>query len=155
MDKGCLLKDRSAATSTHDILTIDSVTGLIQTSSKSLPDEGELNLTFDEWHQAWRCLLDLIRTYLPEEFLLWEIHYSFILNSENRSELWPLYLAYDAEIRKRSTQFAIDPSKFSLRIWNDLEIRIHAKKVLAVQSDMGYTPATNNGKGKPHKPSFR
>ena len=50
-------------------------------------------------------------------------HYTFILNRENRAELWPVYLAYDAEICKRTTHFPIDPSVFSLSIWNDLEAR--------------------------------
>jgi hypothetical protein len=59
---------------------------------------------------------------------MWEIHYTYILKNENRAELWPLYLAYDIEIRKRSTQTSIDPSVFSIGIWNDLETRYTAKK---------------------------
>ena len=94
-DKGCLFKDKSSTVSAQDLLTVDPTSGAIQTTSTSLSDEGELDLTFDEWHQAWRRLLDLIKTYLPDEFLMWETHYLFILNSENRAELWPLYLAYD------------------------------------------------------------
>lgn len=44
---------------------------------------------------------------------------------------------YDTEMRKRATQLAIDPSEFSIGIWNDLEARYTAKKVLAmVQSDL-------------------
>jgi hypothetical protein len=141
-DKGCTLRDKPSAAATHELLTIDSVTGRIQTSSKPLSDFGELDMTFDEWHQAWRRLLDLIRTFLPQEFLMWEKHYSRILNSENRAEMWPLYLAYDAEIRRRSTQLPIDPSLFSIGIWNDLEIRYTAKKVLSmVQSDLKQHPA--------------
>ena len=60
-----------------------------------------------------------------------------ILNSENRAEMWPLYLTYDAEIRKRTTHFGIDPSIFSIGIWNDLEQRYLANKVLSiVQTDL-------------------
>ena len=66
-DKGCLFKDKSVASSSQSVLTIDEVTGQIQSTPKSLLDEGELDLTFDEWHQAWRRLLDLISTYLPQE----------------------------------------------------------------------------------------
>jgi hypothetical protein len=136
-DKGCLLKEKVVASSSQNILTIDEVTGQIQTTSKSLADEGELDLTFDEWHQAWRRLLELIKTYLPQEFPLWETHYSFILNNENRAEMWPLYLAYDAEIRKKSVYLPIDPSAFSIGVWNDLEVRYTAKKVYSlVQSDL-------------------
>jgi hypothetical protein len=133
-DKGCLLKNKNAL---QDLLSYDPATGKVVTTSKALHDNGELELTFDEWHQAWRRLLDLIKTYLPEEELLWEIHYLFILNSENRAELWPLYLAYDADIRRRTTVSPIDPSQFSIGIWNDLEARYTANKVLSmVRADM-------------------
>lgn len=144
-DKGCLLKNKSTDPSTQDLLTIDN--GRILATTKPLSDDGELDLTFDEWHQAWRRLLNLIRTYIPEEYTLWELHYSFILNNDNRAELWPLYLAYDSEIRRRSTQLPIDPSQFSIGIWNDLETRFTARKVLSmVQTDL--RPHSNH----PHTP---
>ena len=115
------------------------------TSSKPLPDNGELELTFDEWHQAWHRLLDLIKSFLPAEFLMWETHYLFILNNDNRAELWPVYLAYDVEIRKRATQSPIDPSEFSIAIWNDLEARYTAKKVFSmVQSDLKRLPSSSH-----------
>ena len=73
---------------------------------------------------------------------MWETHYSFILNSENRAELWPLFLSYDVEIHRRSTRFSIDPSVFSIGIWNDLELRYTTKKVLSlVQADLKQTPS--------------
>jgi hypothetical protein len=108
-DKGCLLKNKNTS---QDLLSYDLVTGKVVTTSKALHDNGELELMFGEWHQAWRRLLDLIKTYLPEEFLLWEIDYLFILNSENRAELWPLYLAYDADICRRTTVSPIDLPSF-------------------------------------------
>ena len=160
-DKGCLFKDKSSTISSHDLLTIDPATGAIQTSSTSLSDDGELDLTFDEWHQAWRRLLELIRTYFPDEFLMWETHYSFILNSENRAELWPLFLSYDAEIRRRSTRFSIDPSVFSIGIWNDLELRYTTKKVLSlVQADLKHqvvrnSPERHKPRNTAHNSSFR
>ena len=136
-NKGCLLKNKAAVNSTQDMLTFDAATGQVTTISKTLPDHGELDLSFDEWHQAWRRLLELIERYLPEEFLVWEIHYLFVMNSENRAEMWPLYLAYDVEIRKRAVCYPIDPSQFSIGIWNDLEARYTAKKVLSlVQADL-------------------
>jgi hypothetical protein len=131
-DKGCLLKNKSLLNSAQDILSYDPSTGQVVTTSKILNHNGELELSFDEWHQAWRRLLDLIKTFLPQEFLLWEVHYNFILNNENRSKMWPLYLAYDAEIRRRATQTSIDPSQFSIGIWNDLESAYHTKKVTAL-----------------------
>ena len=138
-DKGCLFKNKATFNSANDVLTIDPLTGQVTTMSKTLSDNGELELTFDEWHQAWRRLLDLIKTYLPEDILVWEVHYSFILNSENRAEMWPLssYLAYDAKIWKRTTHFGIHPSVFSIGIWNDLEQRYLENKVLSiVQTDL-------------------
>ena len=89
--------------------------------------------------------------------------YSSIINRENRAELWPVYLAYDVEIRRRTVQFPIDPSVFSIGIWNDLEARYTAKKVLSmVQTDLGlqaarssshsdYSRSRNSNQG----PSFR
>ena len=157
-NKGCLLKDRQTARSSQDVLTIDNSSGHILTTSKPLSDDGELNLTFDKWHQAWHRLLDLIKSLIPEEFLLWEQHYLFILNNENHTELWPLYLAYNAEIHKRATQLPIDPSKFSLGIWNDLEARYTAKVYLLVQSNMKSNPSQSglsnpNNSKNPRDPS--
>ena len=136
-NKGCLLKNRAAASSNQEMLTFDTTTGQVTTVSKALSDHGELDLTFDEWQQAWRRLLELVQFYIPAEFLMWEKHYLFILNSDNRAEMWPLYVAYDVEIRKRALCYPIDPSEFSLGIWNDLEVRYTAKKVLTlVQADL-------------------
>lgn len=131
-DNACIFKNKAASTASQDILSFDPKAGQVTTTSKTLSDNGELNLTFDEWHQAWRRLLELIKLYMEDEYPLWVIHYNFILNSENRAEMWPLYLAYDAEIRKRTTQYSIDPSVFSIGIWNDLEARYSTKKVLTM-----------------------
>jgi hypothetical protein len=50
------------------------------------------------------------------------------------------------EIRRRAVVSSIDPSIFSIGIWNDLEARYMAKKVLSlVQSDLKHnTPSTQN-----------
>ena len=158
-DKGCLLKDKSASSSTQDLLTIDN--GQISMTSKPLSDKGKLNLTFDEWHQAWHWLLDLIRAYIPEEFLLWEVHYNFILNNDKQAELWPLYLTYNVEICKRATQLPINPSKLSIGIWNDLETKYTAKKVLSlVQANLKSQPipsytSRDTPRDPNHMPSFQ
>ena len=145
MDNGHLLKDRHAVDSTQDVLLIDNNTSHIVTTSKPLLDDGELDLTFNEWHQVWHWLLELIRTFLPDKFPLWEVHHTFILNRDNHSELWPLYPAYDAEIHRRAIQFLINPSMFSISIWNDLEMCYTARKVLSmVQSDMILHSSSNN-----------
>ena len=121
----------------NDGFTIDTVTGQVSASVKPLSDDGELDLSFDKWHQAWHHLLDLIKTYLPNKFLMWEVHYAYILNNHNHTESWPLYLAYDAGIQKRAIQLSIDPLQFSIGIWNDLESRYMAKKIYSlVQADL-------------------
>jgi hypothetical protein len=141
-DKGCIFKSKAPINTSHDLLTIDESNGRITSTAKPLSDDGELDITFDEWHQAWRRLHDLIGTFLPDEAEMWQAHYSFILNNDNRAEMWPLYLAYDIEIRKRATQFPIDPSQFSIGIWNDLESRYMAKKVYTqVQTDLRFQSA--------------
>ena len=131
-DKGCLLKNKSLLSASQDVLSYNSTTGQVITTSKVLNDNSELDFTFDEWHQAWCRPLELIKTFLPQEFLAWEIHYLFILNNENRAESWPLFLAYDAEVQRHSTQIGINPSQFSIGIWSDLKARYTAKKVLSM-----------------------
>ena len=49
-DKGCLFKNKATLNSANDVLTIDPLTGQVTTTSKTLSDNGELELTFDEWH---------------------------------------------------------------------------------------------------------
>ena len=154
-DKACMLKNRLSSNAAQDILSFDSATGQVITTSRVLHDNGELEMDFNEWHQAWRRLLELINTFIPREYNVWEIHYSRILNSENRAELWPLYLAYDAEIRKRTTQLPIDPSAFSIGIWNDLENRFSHKKVLsAVQNDIRQITERFSSNNSPNPPSY-
>ena len=164
-DKGCMLKNKMTAA--LDILSYDSTTGQVVTSSKALNENGELELSFDEWMQAWRRLLKLIEEYLPQELHLWTAHYNFIVNSDNRSEMWPLYVAYDVEIRKRATMSSIDPSHFSFGIWNDLEIRYSHKKVLSMlQADLRQHPerfsfqnlpttSSFTSRNQPHPPPFQ
>ena len=162
-DKGCLLKNRPAIAASQDILSVDS-DGRILTTPKPLSDDGELDLTvtFNERHQAWHHLLEFIKTFLPEELQLWETHYSYILNNQNRAELWPNYVAYDVEIRRRVTQSPIDPSVFSIAIWNDLEARLLTKKVVTlVKSDLELSldlgliqnSISNQGQSSPRKPN--
>ena len=150
------MKDKPIIGSTQDILTIDSATGRVSTMSKPLADEGELDLSFDEWHQAWQRLLDLIKSFIPEDFLAWEKHYLSILNNDNRAESWPLFLAYDAEIRRRTTQFPIDPSVFSVGIWNDLEARYMTNRVVSlVQPDLKLQLAQHSSRNSNWNSSFQ
>ena len=154
-DKGCLLKNKALVNSSHDIMSFDPTTGQVITTSKTLNDQGELELTFDEWHQAWRRLLSLVEEFFPEELYMWTKHYTFILDSTNRAELWPLYVAYDVEIRKKATQSSIDPSIFALGVWNDLEARYTAKKVLnIIQLDLKQHPERFISSNNSNPPSY-
>jgi hypothetical protein len=61
------------------------------------------------------------------------------------SKLWPLYLVYDAEIRRRATQLAVDLSIFLIGIWNDLESQYLANRVLTLaQSNSKFQSPSNN-----------
>lgn len=73
---------------------------------------------------------------------MWHQHYSFILNKDNRAELWPLYLAYDTAIRQRCTQESVDPSQFHIALWNDLEVRYLTNKVTKdIYNELGLRPS--------------
>ena len=128
-DKHCSYKSGLQVTS-QDTISFDE-NGKIIMTPKTLPAEGELNMTFEEWFQAWTRLLPLIQQYRPEEYELWVKHYLRILHHETRSEFWQLWLAYDVEVRRRSTCQDIDPQEMHSHIWNDLELRYLEKKVEA------------------------
>ena len=66
--------------SLSDFLAV--IDGQLTTKSKLLSPVSELNMTFDEWHQAWQCLLKLIEQYHPDELALWRTHYSSIMVKE-------------------------------------------------------------------------
>src|SRR5260221_8487401 len=72
-DKYCTYKKSTALF--HDSPSVDEASGQIITASKTLSDIGELNLTFEEWHQAWRRLLPLIREFLPDNYNAWNTHF--------------------------------------------------------------------------------
>ena len=127
-DKHCALAN-SDHTFSNETLTLDESSGKLLTTLKSLSPRGELDLTFDEWQQAWLHLLDLIGTYIRDKYHVWKKHYLAILNNETRAARWDLWLAYDTEIRCRSTVQGIDPSIHHILIWNELEAFYIAKRV--------------------------
>ena len=133
----------------QDSLFLDE-SGRIFSSTKSLSPRGELDLTFDEWIQAWHRLLPLIKTFLPQEYTIWHSHYLSILNSSTRALRWSLWLAYDTEIRRRSVSEPLDPSVHHLLIWNELETTYIAKKVKDEVSRTSYrSTQTNNFRSNP------
>ncbi|KAF8581612.1 hypothetical protein K439DRAFT_1618906 [Ramaria rubella] len=84
---------------THrDTWQLDETTSLLLSVSKPISAEGESQLTFTEWHQAWHCLLALIEAYIPEELLLWKSHFTYIRDKDDTSAQWELFLTYDIEI---------------------------------------------------------
>jgi hypothetical protein len=125
-DKYCAYK--KSATVFHDSLSIDEASGQIVTTSKPLSDAGELDLTFEEWHQAWRRLLPLIKEFLPDDYDAWNSHFLTIRDKETLTDCWRL-LAYDTEIRRRSVHEGIDPAMHHISVWNDLEIRYMEDKI--------------------------
>jgi hypothetical protein len=79
MDKFCASQP-TAQSSLSDFLAV--VNGQVMTKLKALSPTGELDMTFDEWHQAWQRLLKLIDQYQPEELSVWKTHYSSIMLKE-------------------------------------------------------------------------
>jgi len=128
-NKHCSYKSGLQVTS-QDTISFDE-NGKIIMTPKTLPAKGKLNMTFEEWFQAWTRFLPLIQQYRPEEYELWVKHYLRILHHETQSEFWQLWLAYDVEVRRRSTCQDINPQEMHSHIWNDLELRYLEKKVEA------------------------
>ena len=55
-DKACMFKNRLSSNAAQDILSFDPSTGQVITTSRVLHDNGELELDFNEWHQAWNTM---------------------------------------------------------------------------------------------------
>jgi hypothetical protein len=96
----------SVKSSLSDLLAV--IDGQVTTKSKSLSSVGELEMSFDEWYQAWQRLLKIIKQHHPDEFDLWRTHFTSIMLKETRAEDWPLWLAYNTEVRRRSVT-TLDP----------------------------------------------
>ncbi|KAJ7073672.1 hypothetical protein C8F01DRAFT_1241971 [Mycena amicta] len=107
----------------NDMFVVDSSTGSTVSMSRDLPVGPELSLTYGEWDQAWRRLLDLISEFLPDELDTWKTHHNNIAERPNRSNLWPVYLKYDARIRCSALSSGVDPTYFQYEPWNELDIQ--------------------------------
>ncbi|KIM38781.1 hypothetical protein M413DRAFT_12458 [Hebeloma cylindrosporum] len=142
MDKFCASQPTSQS-SLSDFLAV--VDGQVTAKSKNLSSAGELTMTYDEWHQGWQRLLKLIEQYHPEEIAMWRTHFSSIVVKEMRSEDWPLWLAYDTEVRRRSVTSPLDPSQFQKRLFDDLYVCYSSEKILAhVQSTIKAGPSAQS-----------
>ncbi|PPQ81779.1 hypothetical protein CVT24_005332 [Panaeolus cyanescens] len=130
--------------------------GAITSVQKSLPHRGEPQLSFDEWFQAWRRLLQLIQQFCPaEEYQMWLKHYLRIINNDTRSECWSLWKSYDITIRKRSTiDKRFDPGEFHDNIWKELSRRQDQQFIQAtIRSSL--PGSSSNGKNQRHNPYSR
>ena len=107
------------------------IDGQVTTKLKSLSTTSKLNMTFNEWHQAWQWLLKLIDQYHPDELTLWQMHYMLIMVKEMQGKDWPLWLAYDTEVRHRSVISSLDPSQFQKRLFDDLYVCHTRQKILS------------------------
>jgi hypothetical protein len=130
-DAFCSRENSALAKDLDDLYSIDGARGVIS-ESKELPVGPELLLDFGQWFQAWGRFMELIETYVPQEAALWRVHYERIRDKPNKGDTWPVCVAYDSEVRRRSCNHGIDPSIFHLEIWNDLEAK-HMGRV-AVQT---------------------
>ncbi|KAJ7055347.1 hypothetical protein C8F01DRAFT_464922 [Mycena amicta] len=131
-DKACLLAMQdSSGKLLNDMYMVDSSTGNTVAVSRDFPIGPELVLTYDEWDQAWRCLLDLIAEFLPDELEAWKTHYTTITNRPNRSNLWSVYLEYDSRIRRSALSSPVDPTYFQFELWNELEAEHYGKQAAA------------------------
>ena len=123
-DVYCGQKSGTASRIIHGTtLSFDCESGRIIASTEELAIIGELNLSFDEWHQAWIRLLSLIREYIPTEYSCWDFHFARIRDSPTRAVYWDVWLNYDMEIRRQATYSGVDPMVFHLSLWRQLEAR--------------------------------
>ncbi|KAJ7844036.1 hypothetical protein B0H13DRAFT_1453042, partial [Mycena leptocephala] len=127
IDKYCALSNQASAKELNDLFTMDASSGTIISVAKELPVDRELELTFDEWFQAWGRLLELIKTYVPKEHALWLIHFERILHMPHRAENWALCLEYDSQVRRRALNETFDPSVLQEDIWRQLQTAHIAK----------------------------
>lgn len=144
------LTDKACSTSQKpfdqpcETLSFDTHSGQILTSTKQLSTAGELDLTFDEWHQAWRRLLTLIGDYCPNIHHAWDHHFCRIRDTDSRAEHWPLWLAYDTKLHHRAIHKGYDPKLEHIGLWNELEVRYNTNHIRAGLQGFNSTHRNNN-----------
>ncbi|PPQ84549.1 hypothetical protein CVT24_006581, partial [Panaeolus cyanescens] len=152
-DKYCAKEAEEGDSATESLLRFEN--GVWTSVNKSLPHEGEIQLSFDEWFQAWNRLLQLIKEHFKyPEYLMWHRHYLRILEDDTRSEDWTLWKSYDITIRRRAvTNKEFDPSKFQERIWQQLSRR--QDKVFIVSTIKSAASGLSSGRNNRHTPYTR
>jgi hypothetical protein len=118
-DAACADQGSDTSSALMELVHHDSVTGRMINIEKSVSHTEELRMTFAEWHEAWKRLLQLHKELRPEEYSYWQAHYRIISDVRGvTGPNWTVWLAYDAEIRKRRLSEDLDPSIFHEAIWH-------------------------------------
>jgi hypothetical protein len=80
-DAACADQGLDISSALSEFLHHDSVTGQMVSIEKSVSHMEELWITFAEWHEAWKQLLQLHKELRPEEYSYWLAHYKIISNA--------------------------------------------------------------------------
>ncbi|CAE7229144.1 unnamed protein product [Rhizoctonia solani] len=132
----------------------DSLTLAASTESfdSSMPED---SLSYEQWVQAWRRLLALIRRYLSEALhLRWLKHYQYIDTRSDRSKYWKLWLRYDIAVRTATrADKRIDPASFQAQIFNDLLLQYTVDTSMSLAAQSQGTSSTAKSGPRLTKPS--
>lgn len=155
-DKACLQGQSKAF---QDTLSYDETSRRLVSTYQTLSDAGETELTFEEWCSAWRRLQALINEYLSaQEASAWAAHFAMIYDQPDRTSEWPLWLAYDIEVRRRACETALDPSVLQQPIFTACHRR-YLTSIAESSSSRRDPPADRNNSPFPRssapRPSFR
>ncbi|CUA76637.1 similar to polyprotein [Rhizoctonia solani] len=105
----------------RDTMHFDSGSGTWVTSSAELPDLSESSLAFVQWMRAFQRLLAILRSMSHLRTPYWEAHGHIVEHHPSLTSNWPLVLAYDIAMRRRSVlDRSLDVSIFQERVFNDL-----------------------------------
>ncbi len=97
--------------SSQDLLSIDESSRRLVSTSQSLSDTGETDLTYEQWLDAYDRFLGLVLEHIGEDDAnAWETHQVRICRKPDRAQEWPLWLAYDIEVRRQSCETGLDPA---------------------------------------------
>ncbi|PPQ84532.1 hypothetical protein CVT24_006664, partial [Panaeolus cyanescens] len=93
---------------------------------QQVDEDDEHKISFHQWLQAWRRLLDLIRECLPPlDFSMWQAHHDRIFNDRTLSEYWPVWREYDILVRQQAVyDKKFDPSVFQKDTFAAVERRL-------------------------------
>jgi hypothetical protein len=114
---------------------LDNETGALVIVEQPSRTTSESKLTFEEWHEAWICLLYLIKRYWSFDYDRWTLHFERICFAPNLSSNWPTWLAYDITVRQQIVTEKIDPGTFHQPTWNRIDAEV---------TRLAYRPSPSN-----------